>query len=119
MHEAAYEPVTVTIGGQERMLRLTLRSIRLLRDKLGATGMLELQDAATQDAGDPFAQLDKVGVILWALIGDPGLTVEQVEGMVEMRELDGITEAIGRVFETDTEPQPAGKVKAPRRRAST
>jgi hypothetical protein len=114
MHEAAYEPVEVVIGGQSRKMRLTLRGVRMLRDALGAGGMQALQEFGAE-SDDPFAMVDKIGVIVWALLGDSSLSVEDVEGMIDFRELDRITDAIGRVFDTDTEPQPAGKVKAARR----
>jgi hypothetical protein len=105
-HEAAYQPVTAVIGGQQRTLRLTLRGVRLLREKLGADGLTALQDTAS--AADPFAQIDKIGAILWVLMGDESLSVEQVEAMVDFRELDAITQAITQVFETDIEATPDG-----------
>jgi hypothetical protein len=100
MGEQAYEPVQVELGGEMRTLRLTLRAVRLIKQHAGAD--------AFDGTVNPADMVDRVGVFLWAMIGDPKLTVEQVEDMVEIRDVDRITEALGRVFSVDMPADAAG-----------
>jgi hypothetical protein len=94
MSEQAYEPVALELGGQTRTLRLTLRALRLIKQHAGA-------DVFSGGLSDPGAMIDHIGVILWAMLGDPELTIEQVEDMVEMRDIDRVTAAFAKVMETD------------------
>ena len=110
MSEQAYTPVQVEIGGKMRTLRLTLRAVRLIKEHAGAD--------AFSEAVNPADMVDRVGVFLWAMIGDKSLTIEDVEDMIDIRDVDRITDALGRVFAVDMpEDADGGNGKAPEGKA--
>jgi hypothetical protein len=101
--EQALAPVRVTLGGREFTLRLTLRAVREIKQRIGA-------DVFT--GGIPAAEMvDHLGTLLWALVrhkgegGDQNLTVEDIEDMVDAAELPGILAALGATMEQDGGPR--------------
>jgi hypothetical protein len=102
MHMQAYDPVQFELGGETRTLRLSLLAIRKI--KAGGGGEL-FKPGGTQD---PDKMLDYLGLLIWAMLGDESLTVEQVEDMIDYRDLQRVTAAISEVFNADTGAEPSG-----------
>ena len=80
--------IRIELGGRERTLRYPMRSVKRLKAECGVNlfGLGETQ------MSDP----DVMSAVLWAglIHGDPELTVDEVDGWYELKDLGAISEAI-------------------------
>ncbi len=105
-------PVTadVELGGEKHTFRLTLESLRLIREKTGIDLLLKPK-LEIEDLG-----LDGLTTIIWALLHHekPDRTVEEVAAFVDLGDVGHIVRAMEDLLRKGApRPEPAGSPTQP------
>lgn len=100
------KPVTVTFGdGKERVLRYSLGAAKRLKKTFGASLFNGFRDIDE----------DKLPILIYEGLrgGDPSLTIDQVEEMIDMQALPEVLKAIMAAFGYDNSPKNDTPAAAP------